>query len=41
MTVLMLTSATGLIYYSFERYSMTHVYEFFNYTSNLFFTQIL
>ncbi len=38
MTVLILTSATGLIYYSFERYSMTHVYEFFSTTLVIYFS---
>jgi len=37
LIILIFTSATGLIYYSFERYSMTHVYEFFSTTLVIYF----
>ncbi len=38
LLVLLFTSSTGLIYYSFERYSMTHVYEFFSTSLVIYFS---
>ena len=37
-STILLISATGLIYYSFERYSMTHVYEFFTTSLVIYFS---